>query len=877
MFLPRRVGFWLRALIFRKRVEREMDKEMRQHLEMEVEHNIRRGMPPAEARRAARIAFGSVDRAKEDVRDERGTRWLEQLASDVRFGARSLRRRPAFATVAIGTIALSIGAATSIFSVVDSVLFRSLPYREPGRLMAVWQTVPDWRTQPILASSWDHVVLDYLDFRNWRDHQTAFTAVGAWSDAGFMLAHEDRVELVSATRVSPSLFDALGVRALVGRAFLPGEDVLNGPRVVLLGYDAWQNRFGGRRDVVGTRVLLDSIPFQVVGVLPSDFALVRGQPPNEFFVPAGQEQSDVGRGNHSYRAIGRLKPRSSVEQAATEASNLLGGDSERPQMGIRILEYQIDQTRAVRGPLLLLLSAVGILVLIASLNIATLLLGEAATREHEIGARIALGASRGRLTRQFLTESMLLAALGAGCGILLAWWMTKALVAMAPTAVPGIQMARVDGRVLGVTAAVTVMTGVICGLAPAFVASGTGPATLLHAGFHVTRGRGRLQRIIIVSQVSLSVVLLVGAGLVSRSLTKLGAVDPGFKADHLLSVRAALPSSAFKSVEGVRVRYAELIDRIGAVPGVVAVTAGSAIPFDGIYSTSRLKLESDIARGDAAPKREAQQRVILPNYFSVLGVPMLMGRAFNDNDRAAGTPVVIVSEALARRDWPTESPMGKRVMFQSQWRTVVGVVADIKTSTLAEHMQATIYSPFAQRPVGLTFAFRTHDDPSAVLPAIRALFGEITPDMPITAASIVTDRIRESFAEQRFRTTLIDLFGVMAIVLAAVGTYGVTVRAVSRRMREVGIRLALGATRYAIVRMIMDATLGGVSIGVAIGLAASTVASKLLAPYLFGVSTHDPATFAGILILLMAITSVASWLPASRAGQVAPASVLRGE
>jgi putative ABC transport system permease protein len=799
---------------------------------------------------------------------------MDALRQDLRFAARSLRRRPLFAGVAILTIAISIGAATAIYGAVDAVLFRSLPYRDAGRIFAVWQTIPSWRKEPILAYMWDRVVVSYPDFENWRDKQASFSAVGAWTTRSVMVTTDDRPEQITTTRSSPSLFDVLGIKALVGRTLLPGEDVLNGPHVTLVSYDAWQSRFGGRRDVVGSTVRFDSIPFTIVGVLPRDFALVRGQTPTPFFVPAGQDSDDTRRDNHNFHAIARLKPGVSVDRAAAEANVLLGGPESK--RGIRVLEYQLDQTRDVRGPLLLLLGAVAMLLLVASANVATLLLGEAATRDHEIAARVALGATRARLVRQLFTESMLLAGVGALVGVGLAWGMTKVLIAIAPTRIPSMQLARVDGRVLGVAVIVALVTGALFGLAPAMTLSRAGPAALLRSSGQSARGRASLQRLMIAAELALSVVLLVGAGLVSRSLEKLTAVDPGFRSDHLLSVRLAIPRSAHLDDAAVVTQYAAIFDRLGALPGVVAVTGGSPTPFDGNSSSSTMQKEGDDEVTDR-PRREAQQRVVVPNFFDALGIPVLAGRAFTSDDRDGAPLVAIVSEALARRDWPGESPIGRRVRYQGALRTVVGIAGDTKTNSLSKENLATIYTPFAQRSQRLTLMIRTRGDPAALVPAIRNALHAAAPLLPMTGADVVQDRIRQSFAEERFRTILIDSFGVIAALLSAIGMFGVTARAVARRTREIGIRVALGASSASVLRMIVGHTLTAVSVGVVVGLGASVATGRLLEPYMFGVSARDPITYALIIGLLAAVSVVASWIPARRAGRVQPAVVLRGD
>ncbi|HEY4307477.1 MAG TPA: ABC transporter permease [Gemmatimonadaceae bacterium] len=800
---------------------------------------------------------------------------MESIRQDLRYAIRSLRRRSTFAVIAIVTVGLAIGAATSIFSIVDGVLFRSLPYRSPGQLVSVSQTIPAWRKEPMLAAQWDRVVISYQAFAAWRDHQRSFSSVGVWTNGSTTLWNGNVAEYVNTTRVSPSLLGTLGVRPVVGRAFLPGEDVINGPRVLMLSYDAWQARFAGRADVVGAMVRLDTIPYQVVGVLPKGFTLVRGQVPPPFFVPAGQDAGNDTPNNHNYHAVGRLNPGVSVNVAAAEATPLLNGTYENPPRGVHIVALEFDQTREVRAPLLVLVAAVAMLLLVACVNIATLLVGEAAPREEEMATRIALGAGRGRLIRQLLTESLLLAVAGGMLGVVLSYWMTKGLVAIAPARVPGIAQAHVDARALVAALLVTTATGFLFGMIPALTLSRTAAARLIRgsSGAQSARGRGSLQRAMIATELALSVVLLVGAGLASRSLARLTSVEPGFRTDHLVAVRLAMPRSMARDEARTRARANDIYDRLRALPGIVAVTGASSAPFDGGTSSTTIKFENE---ADTNRPREVQQRTAQPDYFATMGIPLLSGRSFNESDREGSERVAVISESLARRDWPNSSPLGARVIYQGDVHTVVGVVGDVRFGRLSEDIQPTFYAAVAQRNQFPTFLIRTRTDPVAMIPSIRAALREVVTNMPVTSASAMDDRIRQSFGEERFRTILIDLFGMIALLLAAVGMYGVTARAVAGRTREVSIRVALGAPAGAVVRMIVATTLGGVTAGVSAGFVFSVGGSRVLAPYLYGVSPYDPTTYLGIFSVLAGVSLLASWLPARRAGRIDPAITLRG-
>jgi putative ABC transport system permease protein len=800
---------------------------------------------------------------------------VDSLLLDLRFAIRSLRRRPTFAAIATATIALSIGAATSIYSVVNGVLFRSLPYHDARRLVAIWQTDPDRKKNAILAANWDRVPLDYTDFITWRARQTSFDAIGVWSGFGAMVPGAQGPEQLIGTRVSPGLIEMLGVRPVIGRTFLPGEDVMGGPRVTMLSYETWTAHYGAREDVIGSFVRFDDTPYEIIGVLPRGFTLERGKPGAPYWIPAGQREGDIGKHNRGFHAIGRVRQGVTIEQANVETQQLLNENDPSSVRGIRITDFIRDETRDARAPLLVLLGAVGLLVLIACVNIATLLLGEAATRDLEMSARIALGATRMRIVRQLLTESLLLSTCGAAIGATLAWWGTKAIVALAPPEIPGILTASVDWRVLGVTLALATVTGVLFGLAPAVMLAESGPATLLRSG-QTVRGRGTLQRATIATELALSVVLLVGAALLSRSLEKLSTVDPGFRADHLLTVRVSIPEYGRDTV-ALRAFYDEALARLGALPGVVGAAAASNVPFTGGSSSSPYLLKGE---GDAerkTRKHEVQQRVIEGNYFATMGIPLIAGRAFAASDRSDATLVAIISETAARRDFPNESPIGQRVNYQGAWRTIIGVVRDAKYSRLSAADQPSIYTPLAQRINVLDIVVRTKNDPATLTAAARAVVHAAGPTVAVTGVDVVEDLIHRSFGEERFRTALIVLFGVIAALLSAVGMYGVTARAVARRTREVGIRVALGATTSSVIRMIVRGTLVGVTTGVLVGTVAAIIVSRVLAPYLYGVSTHDPVAYGGTLGLLAAVAVMASWIPARRAGRVEPAVVLRGD
>jgi predicted permease len=801
------------------------------------------------------------------------------MLADLRFALRTLIRRRTFFTIAVTTLGLGIGAATSIFSVVDGVLFRPLPFSEPGKLVSVYQTYPEWRNEPILARSWDLITLSVPEYRDWRAQQTSFVDVAIYSTNQFLIRGQDGPELVPVVQASASLLPVLRTTPVLGRGFLPGEDVPGGPAVALVSYETWLTRFGGDSAVIGKTVQLEARSYEIVGVLPAKLSLRRAStPPPQFWIPMQDSADAVQRGNHSFAALARLKAGVEPDRAALETARIMNAANNRKQpSGARVNELQLEQTRDVRKPLLVLLAAVGLLLLIACVNVATLLVGEAASREQEMATRVALGAARFRLVRQLLTESLALAGLGAALGTALAYGGTRVLVALAPVRIPGLADVRTDARVLAVALAAAVITGLIFGLAPALTLSRPGAASLIRSGAgQSARGRGRLQRGFVAVQLALSVVLLVGAGLLSRSFSRLTTVDPGFRTDRLLVVRSALPRVVAANDADRIEYYRAAVVRLAATPGIVAVTGGTNLPFTGANSSTTVEVEGLGATRDAS-SREAQQRVVLPNYFGTLGIPLRAGRYFTGNDGLGAPPVAIVSEAMARRDWPDSSPIGKRVRYRGVSREVVGVVADVKFRSLSSDVEATVYAPFAQLSQGLGFVVRTRGDAARMVPVVRSALAEVSRETPVTSIDTMSDLLSRSFAEERYRTFLIVLFGVLAAVLAAVGMYGVTARAVSRRTREVGIRMALGASARSVSGLIVAQTLVGVAAGVVLGVVAALVATRLLTPFLFGVSATDPLTYAGILALLTLVAAVASWVPARQAGRVAPATALRSD
>ena len=809
---------------------------------------------------------------------------------DAYIAVRSWRRRPALAAIAISTIAIGIGAATSIYSVVDGVLLRPLPLPEPNRIVAIWQTFPRWRTNDVLAPMWDRITLSQPEFRDLVRLQHSFSSIGIWTGGRALLSSGDRAEDVRTLQASGSLLATLGVTPFMGRTFAPEEENPRGARVALISYEFWQNRFGGARDIVGRVVTLDDVPHTIVGVLPPRLAMGRTtsttgtSSPMGFWIPASYDSLNYyERTNHSYFAIGRLKSGVSIEQARAELSRLLPPTGKDPlDKGVRLAEWQRDQTRDVQAPLVVLLAAAALLLVIACINVATLLLGEATAREQEMAARVALGASTRRLVGQLLAESFSLAFAGLVLGVALAWAGTKVLVAFAPSRIPGMGGVHVDMRVLAVSVAATLVTGLFFGLAPALSLSRARPGSLLRGGGQSARGGAVLQRTLIAVELALSVVLLVGAGLLTRSLQRLTEVDPGFRTDKLIVDTPGFPRVAGRDSNVTRAFRTAALARLAAIPGVAAVTAGDGPPFSGRSSSTMIQLEGEAPQafgGGGAPIHEVQQRVTVPGYFAAIGIALKEGRDFTAEDRAGAPLVAIVSSLTERREFPNRSAVGKRVKYQGDWRTIVGVVDDVHLQRLSADVQPMIYTPVDQRRGSwvLSLLVRTAGDPGVVAPQVRKIVAELAPAATTQTVETMSVMVKRSFSEERYRSLLVSLFGVVAAVLAAVGIYGVTSRAVSRRMRELAIRSALGATARSIALTVIAASSVGAAIGIGVGLLGARLGSTVLTPFLFGVTATDGVTYAVIFLLLGLVTLAATYVPALRASRVDIASILRGD
>lgn len=860
----------LRILLRGRSHARELDEELAHHLELgAAEAKAAAGGPMSDddARREARREFGNATYSNEERRTIAGLALVDAARQDVRFVSRLLRRRAAFAAVTVVTIALGIGAATSIYSVADAVLFRPLPFSNADRLIAVWLVRPRWKSNPALIKRWNRGGLSLQVYREWRSAQTSFDDVAVWTTSSAMAGDPSAADEVTVGSATASLLPVLGIHVERGSWFTAADEAADAAPVAVVSHETWAARFGGDPNIVGRIVALDGTPHTIIGIMPRGFDLDRTGTIVAYWTAAGRDASVAG---FAFRAIGRLKASVSLAAATSEAGRILraasAGDDNLVQ-GAAAGTLHDDQTRTVRRPLLTLLAAAGLLLLIACINVATLLLGEAANREHELRTRSALGASRQRLLRQLLTESVLLAGVGAAAGAALAYVATKIIVRSAPVTIPGLGEVRVDARILAVALIVAVATGALFGLAPAISLTRSTQTLGVGASHHTARGRGRGQRGLVACEIALSIVLLVSAGLLVRSFDKLSSI--GFRAADLLVVSVRLPTSGLADSIHARALLADILHRVRAIPAVTAVAVTTTPPFSTGSSSTSFEVEGRPVSPNTPPLG-AQRRATSADFFATIGAPIVDGRAYSDADRGDAPLVIVVNHALAQREWPAESAVGKRIRVAGAWRTVVGVVGDIATERPSADPPETFYAPLAQLMLrsAPTLVVRTRADVGDIATEIRRTVKGVESDVDVSGVDRMDDLVGASLADDRLRMELISIFAAIAALLAAVGTYGVAATSAARRTREMAIRVAVGATSGSIARLIVGSAAKGVAVGAVAGLGLALFSVRALAPFLYGVRFTDPIVYAGVGLLLALTTLGATWIPARRATRV---------
>lgn len=877
--IPRLTSLW-RNLFHKDRVDEEFNEEIQAYLDMSTEAKIRQGLTPREARRNALVELGGVEQVHERVREIRMGQFIETAWRDVRLGVRTLVHSPIFTVVTVLSLALGIGANTAIFSVVNGLLLRPLPYSEPEQLVDVWHTPPQ-QSFPGL----DRFSVSPANYIDWKAQSTTFEQMAVYSYTGLSLStSNDPLPLIGAA-VSSDFFSVLRTNPMQGRTFTPDEEQPGRDQVVVISHALWQRAFGANPNIVGQTLTLNSRGFTVVGIMPAGFQFPREA---DLWVPlAWDEKERQVRSIHDYLVIARLKKTSSLEQAQAEMSTISSRlEQQYPEedsgWGARVIPLQEDVVGDIRTALLVLFCAVGFVLLIACANVANLMLARGANRQKEMAVRIALGAGRARLVRQLLTESVLLGVSGGLLGLLVAIAGSKMLVRWGE--LPSSADIGIDTWALGFTLLVSFAAGIIIGIVPALQFTKASLSETLKQGSGRTGGspiKQHTRKALVISEVALSLVLLIGAGLMIRSFWKLQNVDPGFDTHNALTMSVFLTPTRYSEPHQVLAFLDRALEQIRVVPGVVSVGATTTIPLAGGGSTQPFTIEGRPA-GTIAEQPMAQTRYITPDYFKAIGIPLRQGRVFSDQDRDHSVPVVIISEAMARRFWPGENPIGKRLTpsFHAEQgaREIVGIVGDIKTSGLDVDSAAMMYLPYKQSPRPfMSFVVRTASDPASLIqPVSRAIYS-IDKEQALTDVQTMDQVLTKSLSNRRFNMTLLLTFAGVALLLAAVGVYGVMNYTVTLRRRELGIRMALGAEAKDVLRLVLRQGLTLTLIGVAAGLISAYALTRLMASLLYGVTATDFLTFGSVSAVLILVGLAASYVPARRATKVNPTIALRTE
>ena len=880
MPLPAHLSSLLRNLFRKSRAERDLDDEVHAYLQELTGEKIRSGMRYEDARRAAAIELGGVEQVKESVREIRRGHMLEELMQDVRYAARTLRNNPGFAAVAVLALALGIGANTAMFSVVYGILLRPLPYPDADRVAVVYM---HWLP-------WDNPRgnMSMADFLDWKSQTTSFEDPSLYAAMGqrFDLTGGGASEQVYGASATAGFFTTLRAHPIVGRTFLPGEDLPTSARVAVIGASLWQRRFGGRADVLGHPIDLNGVPCAVVGVMPAAFHFPLAESEvwtNLPVVPPNR------RGPFFYRAFGRLKTGVTIAQAQAEA-NAIGGRIEQANptvyshLDLPVVSIRDALVGSVRTPLAVMICAVCVVLLIAVVNVANLMLARATVREREMALRLSLGAGRGRLVRQLLTESVLLSGLGGVAGLALAYLGIVLLRAANPGNLPRIADVRLDGAVLAFLVLISLLTGILFGLAPALQSARTDLSSALKEGGRTTAGASRqgTRAALVVSEIALSLMLLVAAGLLLRSLLRLQRVDAGFRgAPERILAMTISPANRRYADEATGVAfYGRLLDRVRQLPGIDLAALSDGLPPDQESDADTFTIQG------APPRAEGNPVVTLdtvsPDYFRAMGIPLLRGRAFTERDGRESPPVAMVSESFARRFFPGENPLDKRIKQSGPqltflpFREIVGVVADVKYTGLQDNRQSAYYLPYTQNYSRRTFlVVRSSLDAANLSPMLRREIQAVDKDVVVAYVSTLQQAMRDSVARPRFDAVLLILFAGVALLLAVIGIYGVMAYSVAQRTHEIGVRMALGARRADVLNLVLRQGARLAAVGIAVGLGGAFVFMRLMRALLFDTSVQDTFTFAVTAVGLFAVAVLASLIPAHRATRIDPLSALR--
>ena len=889
----------LKAVVFHVRVEDELADELRAHMEFETRRGVRAGLSPSEAERAARVAFGGAAQVAEQCRDERGITWFEDFAKDLSYACRQFRKQKTFVAVAALTLALGIGATTAIFSAVNGVLLRPLPYPSPERLVNVWSSIPS-KGIPQMGFA-----LPDLEAVAARNHSFESVAGYFFGDANIAGQTPQRVPAVIATA---NMFQLLGANAALGRTFSASEQSFGKHYVVVLSDALWRSRFGTRPDIIGEAVRLNGKMYNIIGVMRPSFQFP--SPDIQLWLPMSFSPQDgmATRDNHFISAIARLTPGASVARANADvraiALNLQREFAENAGIEGGVSDYFTSVVGDVRPALLILLGAVGLVLLIACVNVANLFLSRASARQREFSVRTALGAGRARLVRQLLTEAALLGSLGACLGIALSAWLLRLIRVYGPGEIPRLQDIDIDIRVLAFTAALTLVSVLLFGLAPAFGLSRIEISEAMKAGGRsVTTGKGagRYRDALVIAEVTLALVLVIGAGLLLRSLAALNHVDPGFRPDHVLTMSLSAPDAAWTSSAKIERFYGELNQKLEQIPGVQAAGASTALPIANVggWGKNFTVEEHPASRSSDVPL--IQYRQVTPHYLRALQIPILEGRFFTADDDSSRPLVAVINESARRRFFPNEDPIGKQVHlgvpevlikdrlprpdYRMPRLTIIGVIGDVHHAGLRQppfpevfvsHLQGSVKDN--QESAGhMYLVIRTDSDPLRIMPAVRAAIRSLDPDVPVAEVATMDQRLHGSLSANRYELFLFGAFAGLSLALAGIGIYGVISYSVRLRMHEMGIRMALGAGSQDVLKIVFRHGLRTGIAGVALGLILAGALTRLMSTLLFGVKAIDALAFAGGAGVLLAVAAAASFIPARRAAQADPLKVLRAE
>ncbi len=887
-----------RSLLRRGAVERELDDELQYHLERQIEQNISRGLDPEEARFAALRSLDGLTQRKEECRDARRVNLLADFARDLRYGLRMLRLNPVFTAVALLTLAIGIGANTAVFSVVNSVLLKPLPYPNAEELVGVRQTAPGAAG---LANFADNLRLSPSMYFTYAEQNHTFQALGVWFPGTVPVTGLAEPEQARSVWVSDGTLEALGVQPEIGRWLSRADQTTGAPETLMLGYGYWQRRFGGDRSVIGRGIMVESRPREIVGVMPQGFRFVNADA--DLILPVRFDRSKLILANFAYQGIARLKPGVTIKEASADVARMVpiwmnswsNGPGTNPRVyetwritpALRPLKQEVIGN--IGGVLWVVMGTIGVVMLIACANVANLLLVRAEARQQELAIRAALGAGWGRIARELLVESGLLGLLGGALGVGLAYEGLRLLVSIGPTNLPRLSEISLDGRVLAFTVLLSLLSSLLFGLIPAVKYAGPRTSAALRSAGRTSsasRERHRTRNILVVAQVAMALVLLVSAGLMIRTFLALRTVEPGFThAEHLQTMRISIPPSLIAEKLRVTRMQNNIADKLAAIPGVTSVGFASGLPMEGIEPDwDAVVAEGQSYGADEIPPLRLFKNVS-PGFFKTAGTRMVAGRELTWTDVYGSRPVAMVSENLARELWGAPpAAVGKRIREFRQWFEVIGVVQDVRENGVHEKAPAIVYWPtmvgdtyFGQVRT-VTFVVRSdRTGTEGFLNQIRQAVWSVNPSLPLASVRTMRDIYDGSLARTSFTLVMLGIAGGMALLLGLVGIYGVISYAVSQRRREIGIRLALGAQQGELMRMFVRHGLVLVGIGVAIGLVAAIGLMQLMKSLLFGISPLDPLTYAAVPVVLVAAAVLASYLPARRAAAVDPVEALKAE